>query len=140
MDNQNFTYEGCVQIYLEGAEALWIQQMNDNGSIAYTVGSSKTPIYLLDNRKEPIEAARRTINGDAGANFPDTFNLPAKVRLKADPDSVEIVLEDCKGQPVKETTLWMGVADRDEIPANPFYWYQLQAVDDRRIAFAVLVP
>lgn len=140
MDKKDFTFEGCCSVYLQGPQALWLQNI-DNNSIHYTIGSQSSPFFIQDNRKAPNETAKKIIQGETIDDFSEVFNLPAVVHLKANKKNVEIVMDDCDDQSLGESfTLWMGVTEGDTMPANQVYWYRLSKMNDDRTAFTVLVP
>lgn len=138
MDRNNSMFTGDVRIYLEGRNALLPLDSRSEKKMSYFIGSPASAILINDHRRVSIEAARRALSGIDIYEFADSFNLPAKVNIRANPNSTEIDLFDGfeeDGQRI----LWMGIIDNNEMGVHDIEWEILKPISPSEIAFAAIV-
>jgi hypothetical protein len=136
---QNYHFEGVVNIYLQGEEAL--EATGDyKDHINYFVVNPTSNIVIDDYRTNPAQKMREAmLNGDDG-QFADTFSQPAWISITADESSAKIELHDPQGKTIKENLeLWLGSIHGNTMPVRDTKWETIKAISDRCFAFASLV-
>ena len=143
MSNENYIYQGNVQIHLQGQRALLPIDSNREDQVTHFIGSKKSKLLIRDFREEPILAAHRAPAGVEGAEFAVAFNQPAYAEVAVakngtEPEKVEINLrpaEDSDDIPV----LWLGVKHDLLMPMLDIEWEILRPISAKKIAFTAMV-
>jgi hypothetical protein len=143
MSKENVLYQGNVQIYLQGENALLPTGSDREDQIAYFIGSKKSKLLIRDFRKRPILAAHRGQSGVKGMEFADAFNQPAYAEVSIsdkgnEPEKVEIHLlptDEREDFPV----LWLGIMNDLMMPMLDIEWEILRPISIEKIAFTAMV-
>src|SRR5919108_6066763 len=134
----NLIFEGNVQVYLQGKNALLPFGSIDQ-NISYFIGSRQSDLTLRDYRHKQIHAAQHVLSGKNGFEFADVFNEPAWVKVYTDPgqSKLEIEMHEATERENDEIS-WLGVIDNHEMSVQPIEWEFLRPIGKNRIAFAAL--
>ena len=143
MSNENFLYQGNVQIHLQGQHALLPIDSNREDQVTCFIGSKKSKLLIRDFREEPVLAAQRGPAGIEGAEFAVAFNQPAYAEVAvakngSEPEKIEINLrpaEDSDDIPV----LWLGVKNDLLMPMLDIEWEILRPISSKKVAFTAMV-
>jgi len=143
MSNENYLYQGNVQIHLQGQHALLPVDSDHGDQIACFIGSKKSKLIIRDFREEPILAAQRGPAGIEGAEFAVAFNQPAYAEVSVldqgmEPEKVEINLRPAK-KSEDFPVLWLGVKNDVLMPMLDIEWEILRPISSKKIAFTAMV-
>jgi hypothetical protein len=135
----NLIFEGNVEVYLQGKDAL-LPQGRITQNISYFIGSQQSELTLKDYRSRQIQAAQHILSGKNGFEFADVFNEPAwvKVFTNTDQSTLEIEMHEAT-ETNNHKILWLGVIDNNEMSVQPIAWEFLHPIEKNRIAFAAIV-
>ena len=134
----NFRYDGLVNIYLQGEQAL--ETAADAGDhIHYFVVSLDSEISVDDYRAAVAEKMRSAmLHGDDG-QFADAFSQPARISIQASNQSAHINIYEAGDQNTKtDWELWLGGIDSGTMAVRETMWELLKSVSDDCFAFAAL--
>jgi len=143
MSNENYLYQGNVQIHLQGQHALLPIESKHEDQVTYFIGSKKSRLLIRDFREEPILAAQRASAGIEGIEFAAAFNQPAYAEVAiaengSEPEKVEINLRPAERSndiPV----LWLGVKNDLLMPMLDIEWEILRPISAKKVAFTAMV-
>lgn len=143
MSKETILYQGNVQIYLQGENALLPTGSEREDQIAYFIGSKKSKLLIRDFRKRPRLAAQRGHFGVEGLEFADAFNQPAYAEVSiagkgGEPEKIEINLrptDEREDFPV----LWLGIMNDLMMPMLDIEWEILRPINPEKIAFTAMV-
>jgi hypothetical protein len=138
MSDTKLQFQGDVQVYLEGREALEPISECSEGCMAYYVASPESLIEVRDFRRVPSEAAKCAMAGQSDVEFASVFSKPAWVKVHSSLDRAEIELHESRSSG-NGLTLWLGVIMDDRMPVHQVQWEILKPVNETTIAFAALV-
>ena len=132
-------YSGHVQIYLQGKNALVPLTLNDD-QLTCAIGSDKTDLIVHDHREKPIQVVQQAMPGTYPLGFANAFNQSAWAEVRYTPieDGLDIRLfepTESKETPI----LWMGILDRNTMPAYMVEWEIFKLLNDQGIAFCALI-
>jgi hypothetical protein len=133
-------FQGEVQIYLQGQNALIPFGEICKDQMTYFIGAKRSQIIIRDYRENPILAAQRVLSGLDGTQFADIFNQPAYAEIFVADEFKEIEISlyptTKKGDfPV----LWVGVIDDLLMPILDTEWEILQPISLEKVAFVAMV-
>jgi hypothetical protein len=142
MSNENFLYQGNVQIHLQGQHALLPIDSNREDQVTCFIGSKKSKLLIRDFREQPVLAAQRAA-GIEGAEFAVAFNQPAYAQVAvarngSEPEKVEINLRPA-GESEDIPVLWLGVKNDLLMPMLDIEWEILRPISSKKIAFTAMV-
>jgi len=138
MAKANYIYQGNVQIYLQGQNALRPAGTIREDQMTYFIGSEKSKLLIRDFRQSPIFAAQKALSGLDGVEFASVFNQPAWIEIRDDQDNIQIDLHESSEADVN-SMLWLGVISDDKIPIHYMVWEKFTNIDNSTLAFAALV-
>jgi len=135
-------FQGNVQIYLQGQNALVPVGEVCEDQMTYCIGSEKSELLIRDFRQKPILAAHRALSGLDGTQFADAFNQPAYAEIcvtdrNGEPEKLEINLHPTN-ENAEFPVLWLGVLEEKSMPPYDIDWEFLRPLDDTQMAFAIL--
>jgi hypothetical protein len=134
----NLQFQGNVNIYLQGPDALEPMANRQNGHMAYYVASPESEITIYDFRHSSVKAAKRAIATFDDLDFADVFNQPAWAEIFESDECVKIVLSESQ-ETSPRSLLWLGVLEEDEMTSYDIVWEAIRQVDNACFAFAVLI-
>ena len=133
-------FEGNVQVYLQGKNALLPSGTLTHDIISYFIGSRRSSLTLKDFRQRPIRAAHHILSGKNGFEFADVFNEPALVKVYSNIDKSQLEIEMHENTSSDDDgILWLGVIDDNEMSVQDIEWEVLRPISKKRTAFAALV-
>jgi len=138
MNKGEFLFQGNVEVYLQGKNALLPENSNGGNPMTYYIASASSAIHIEDHRKKSNEAARKILDGQNGLKFTDYFNKPAWIKVRILEEGINIEMHECQVEG-DLPTLWMGVIYDDKMPIYPIEWEILKPVGSRQTAFAALI-
>lgn len=136
----NLIFEGNVQVYLQGKNALLPYGTLNHEIITYFIGSRRSSLTLKDFRQRPIRAAHHILSGKNGFEFADVFNEPALVKVYSHTEKNQLEIEMYDNTSIYDNgILWLGVIDNNEMSVQDIEWEVLRPISKKRTAFAALV-
>lgn len=136
-------FQGDVQIYLQGQNALIPFGEICKDQMTYFIGSKRSGIIIRDFRQNPILAAQRALSGLDGTEFADIFNQPAYAEIFFSDEINKIEIIEINLYPTTKKgdfpVLWIGVIDDLLMPILDTEWELLRPISSKKVAFAAMV-
>jgi len=142
MSKENEIFQGNVQIYLQGQNALIpIGEIRED-QMTYFIGAKNSNLLIKDFRQNPILAAQRALSGLDGVQFADVFNQSAYAKIFVSDKTNETASVEINLLPAEEIedvpTLWLGVVDDFRMPMIDLEWEILRPISLEKVAFAAM--
>lgn len=138
MSKRKDIFQGNVQIYLQGQNALIPVGEIREDQMTYFIGSKNSNILIRDFRQNPIFAAHKALSGLDGVEFASIFNSPAWIEIKDNKNYIQIDMHE-SSRDETESMLWIGIIDNDNIPVHYMSWEKFVNINNSTLAFAALV-
>lgn len=142
MSKENEIFQGNVQIYLQGQNALIPVGDIREDQMTYFIGAKNSNLLIKDFRQNPILAAQHVLSGLDGIQFADVFNQSAYAEIFVSNKNDETASVEIKLLPTEEIedvpTLWLGVVDDFRMPMVDLEWEILRPISLEKVAFAAM--
>lgn len=138
MKETTYSYQGVVEIHLQGKEAVEFIEDHDT-YVVFVVGALESNIKIIDYRPATIKAARNAVALQNPNVFAEHFNQPAKIWIESSKDQTLIELRECKMNQTNPKMFWVGSLKDEPFPDYPLIWGQFRNVETNRLAFATLI-
>jgi hypothetical protein len=131
-------FQGNTKVYLQGLKALKTLHHEPANKISFVIGSTKSSIFVEDNRKSTITTVDQILSGNTAVDFADSFNLPAHVEINEFETGFHIKMTESSSQE-NQPTLWLGVIRNNQMPVHNVSWEVLKPVGKTAVAFAAII-
>ena len=138
MSKIEVVFTGTTNVYLDGENALWVIDTNQNHHMDYYLGSPASKIKVTDFRLDSVNVAKQAIQNDHMNSFADTFNQSANVIIHNCGDETIVELHNPENE-TETHTLWLGVINDNRMPVHDIEWEIIHPISMSEVAFLVMI-
>jgi len=138
MSELEVLFEGNINVYLNGENALWVIDTNQTRNMDYYLGSPESKIKVTDFRYDSVNVAKQALQDEFMDSFADIFNQRANVIVRNRGDEVIVELHNPENE-TETRTLWLGVINDNRMPVHDVEWEIIHPISMSEVAFLVMI-